>query len=63
MKILASKLDRMIRRRLRVCIWKSWKTPQRRYKALIRLIKLFKIKNKTKRKLVKLPIQEIGIPN
>ena len=54
MKILASKLDRMIRRRLRVCIWKSWKTPQRRYKALIRLIKLFKIKRQNKKEISKI---------
>ena len=44
----------MIRRRLRVCIWKVWKTPQRRYKALMKLIKLFKIKRQNKYQISKI---------
>ena len=44
MKTLASELDQMIRRRLRVCIWKAWKTPQRRLKAMMKLKELFNLK-------------------
>ena len=44
MRKLARELDRMIRRRLRVCIWKAWKTPQRRLKAMKKLKELFKLK-------------------
>ncbi len=54
MRKLARELDRMIRRRLRVCIWKAWKTPQRRYKALIKLIELFKIKRQNKYQISKI---------
>lgn len=54
MRTLARELDRMIRRRLRVCIWKAWKTPQRRYKALMKLIKLFKIKRQNKYQISKI---------
>ncbi len=54
MRKLARELDGMIRRRLRVCIWKAWKTQQRRYKALIRLIKLFKIKRQNKKQINKI---------
>ena len=44
MKGLSMELDQMIRRRLRVCIWKSWKTPQRRLKAMRKLKEMFSIK-------------------
>ena len=44
MKELLKELDRMIRARLRMCIWKSWKTISKRYKALKRLRDLLKIK-------------------
>ena len=44
MRKLARELDRMIRRRLRVCIWKAWKTPQRRLKAMKKLKELFELK-------------------
>lgn len=37
MKTLCGKLDGNIRYRLRMCIWKHWKTPQNRAKNLIRL--------------------------
>ena len=37
MKTLCQKLDRNIRYRLRMCIWKHWKTPQNRAKNLIKL--------------------------
>ena len=37
MKGLATKLDSHIRFRLRMCIWKHWKTPQNRAKNLIKL--------------------------
>ena len=37
MKTLCRKLDRNIRYRLRMCIWKHWKTPQNRAKNLIKL--------------------------
>ena len=37
MKTLCAQLDVIIRRRLRMCIWKHWKTPQRRAKCLIKL--------------------------
>ena len=37
MKTLCAKLDRNIRYRLRMCIWKHWKTPQNREKNLVKL--------------------------
>ena len=37
MKTLCAKLDSNIRYRLRMCIWKHWKTPQNREKNLIKL--------------------------
>mgnify|MGYP003793105693 CR=1 FL=1 len=37
MKTLCAKLDRNIRYRLRMCIWKHWKTPKNRAKYLIKL--------------------------
>lgn len=37
MKYLCEKMDKRIRSRLRVCIWKHWKTPQNRAKNLIKL--------------------------
>ncbi len=37
MKTLCSKLDANIRYRLRMCIWKHWKTPQMREKNLVKL--------------------------
>ncbi len=37
MKILCAKLDSNIRYRLRMCIWKHWKTPQKRAKNLMKL--------------------------
>ena len=44
MKLLLKELDVIIRTRLRMCIWKSWKTISKRYKALKRLRDLLKIK-------------------
>lgn len=43
MSSLAKMLDQMIRRRLRVCIWKAWKTPQKRLKSMIQLKELFSL--------------------
>ena len=43
-KGLSIKLDKMVRRRLRVCIWKAWKTPRRRLKAMMKLKELFNLK-------------------
>ena len=40
MKILCAKLDANIRYRLRICIWKHWKTPQNRAKNLMKLDEL-----------------------
>ena len=37
MKKLCGKLDKHIRFRLRMCIWKHWKTPKNREKNLIKL--------------------------
>ena len=37
MKSLCAKLDSNIRYRLRMCIWKHWKTPQNREKNLVKL--------------------------
>jgi len=37
MKTLCAKLDSSIRYRMRMCIWKQWKTPQNRMKNLIKL--------------------------
>ena len=37
MKTLCERLDSNIRFRLRMCIWKHWKTPQNRAKNLIKL--------------------------
>ena len=38
MKVLCATLDQNIRFRLRMCIWKHWKTPQNRAKNLIKLV-------------------------
>ena len=37
MKVLCERLDSNIRYRLRMCIWKHWKTPKNRAKNLIKL--------------------------
>ena len=37
MKMLCKKLDSNIRYRLRMCIWKHWKTPKNRAKNLMKL--------------------------
>ena len=37
LKSLCRKMDKHIRYRLRMCIWKQWKTPQNRAKNLIKL--------------------------
>ena len=37
MKTLCKELDSRIRYRLRMCIWKHWKTPQNRAKNLMKL--------------------------
>ena len=37
MKYLCREMDKHIRYRLRMCIWKQWKTPQNRAKNLIKL--------------------------
>ena len=37
MKVLCERLDSNIRHRLRMCIWKQWKTPQNRAKNLMKL--------------------------
>ena len=37
MKGICEKLDKQIRRRLRMCIWKHWKTPKNRAKNLMKL--------------------------
>ncbi len=37
MKTLCKKMDRHIRYRMRMCIWKQWKTPQNREKNLVKL--------------------------
>ncbi len=37
MKTLCAKLDSNIRYRMRMCIWKQWKTPQNRAKNLMKL--------------------------
>ncbi len=58
MSRLSEKLDRMIRTRLRMCIWKSWKTPQKRYKSLIKLVKLFNIKHQNKKQIKRLAYTE-----
>ena len=44
MKLLLKELDVIIRTRLRMCIWKSWKTISKRYKALKRLRDLLRVK-------------------
>ena len=37
MKTLCAKLDSNIRYRLRMCIWKHWKTPQNKFRNLVKL--------------------------
>ncbi len=37
MKTLMKEMDRWLRVRVRMCIWKQWKTPQNREKALVKL--------------------------
>ncbi len=37
MKEQMKSLDGMLRERIRMCIWKQWKTPQRRRKSLLKL--------------------------
>lgn len=54
MKVLTKELDTMVRVRLRMCIWKAWKKPTKRYKGLIRLVKLFGIKHQSKQQIKKL---------
>jgi group II intron reverse transcriptase/maturase len=51
MKSIMTKLDTLIRHRLRMCIWKAWKTPSKRYRAIKKLVKLFKLNQKSNRQL------------
>lgn len=44
MKKLLQELDGMIRTRIRMCIWKAWKTISKRYKSLKKLRNLLKVK-------------------
>ncbi len=37
MKVSMTRLDGYLRTRIRMCIWKQWKTPQKRRKALLKL--------------------------
>jgi group II intron reverse transcriptase/maturase len=46
MKSWLKRIDMMIRVRLRMCIWKAWKTPLRRYQAMKKLIRLYKLNQK-----------------
>ena len=48
MKKLLKELDAIIRTRIRMCIWKSWKTISKRYKSLKRLRDLLKVKKTDK---------------
>ena len=48
MKVLVQKLDRLIRTRIRMCIWKSWKTISKRYRALKQLRDLLKVNKSNK---------------
>ena len=43
MKLLLKELDVIIRTRIRMCIWKSWKTISKRYRALKQLRDLLKV--------------------
>ncbi len=45
---LSMELDQMIRRRLRVCIWKSWKTPNNRLKQMKLIKETFRLKTPNK---------------
>lgn len=45
---LSEELDQMIRRRLRVCIWKAWKTPNNRLKQMKFLKEAFKLRTPNK---------------
>lgn len=47
-------MDRRIRSRLRMCIWKAWKTGQARYKGLRKLVKLFHLNQKSNQQLRKM---------
>lgn len=42
--MLLKELDQMIRTRIRMCIWKAWKTINKRYKSLKKLRDLLKVK-------------------
>ena len=48
MKMLVQELDRLIRTRIRMCIWKSWKTISKRYRALKQLRDLLKVNKSNK---------------
>lgn len=51
MKHILINLDILIRKRLRMCIWKAWKTPTKRYKANKKLVKQFKLNQKSDRQI------------
>ena len=48
MKLLLKELDVIIRTRIRMCIWKSWKTISKRYKSLKKLRDLLRVKKTNK---------------
>ena len=48
MKLLLKELDVIIRTRIRMCIWKSWKTISKRYKSLKKLRDLLRVKKNNK---------------
>lgn len=51
MKSYLRGIDHFIRRRLRVCIWKAWKTASKRYKGILNLVRLFNLNQKSNRQL------------
>ena len=48
---ILKRLDQIIRKRLRMCIWKAWKTASRRYKALKILVRKYKLNQKSDKQL------------
>lgn len=51
MRSILASLDKLIRQRLRMCIWKAWKTSSKRYHGIKKLVKLFKLNQKSDRQL------------
>lgn len=44
-------IDKFIRRSLKMCVWNAWKTGKARYKGILKLVRLFKLNQKSDKQI------------